>query len=137
MHTDEERGFHVELFLIIYISFLYMLRSGLLNMWRQGNGGFASRNTVLILHELRSFSTNRLSSLLLAKDQGDQTFPAGLTWDKRVLGTCCISGAKSKLGALRDDMFLQSQGVLYIREAGEGSGVFLGTAFSTVDWLHS
>ena len=52
MHTDEERGFHADLFLIIYISFLYMLRSGLLNMWRQGNGGFASRNTVLILHEL-------------------------------------------------------------------------------------
>lgn len=45
-------------------------------------------------------SLNSLNSLLLAKDQGEQNFPAGLTWNKQDHWNLLHQWSKVKVGGI-------------------------------------
>ena len=130
----KNEGCFIHLVLIICISFLY---SGLLNVCRQGNSGFASGNIVLILHESQSFSNKQPELLAVGLKSRSETFPAGLTWHSQVIGTRCFGGAKSKSGTLWGDMFLKVR-VYDVAQQQETVGMrVIGTSLSTVNRLHS
>ena len=112
MRVDGERGCHAHLVLITCIVFL---ASGLRNMWRH----------LGMLWFCMSYrhSLNSLNPLLFSKDEGEESFPAGLVWNKQGHRNLLRQWSKVKVGGLWDNMFLQSQGGLYNRTAWVGSCV--------------
>lgn len=70
------------------------------------------------------------------KNQGARLSPAGVDLEQLVIGTCCITGAKSKLRTLWGDMVPKVMCDMAQQQEKVGMCI-IGTALSTVNWLHA